>query len=533
MAAVCPFGSPRCFSVVNASGATFGLALQLAVAQGLVNRHFGASVFIVGSPQFPGMKGIEWFPGSGCANCHGIRERWLTTYTKIGVGRQAVPLASNELLNALRRHSLVKGGAMYSEEELHSLGPVMTACGTHDLLPVVSTASLPGLEIKFDGRRRWSNALDATWFVARELLPHTNRSTLALQAPTELPFLADAVVTWKLAMIWMDDMCHDPHQNAALRYILEGSRHFSAARQVEYLGWFNHTRLANTELVGQCTSEKRLITIASDFAENLSFLARLPASPSAPSEPWKQPPDAVTVSGYTRDRTYIAIIVSDGDNLAQDLWNLRPRLERRLELRSRVPISWTVSNRWRDFGRPVLQWFYSAAGSSKGFDSFLMGPSGYGYLFPGAIEANAIRIDFARRTTEAAHALGMEAYVHWDVDRRIDPDTTQRTTAAVSKYNNSAIRGVFMLGSDPIKDTVGDVVVINHPALPWGWDNATAAAHALNSLERGTVSYVYMNMKADPQAADTLSANLAPHVTLLGYRELIRVAQMKAGLPHK
>ena len=62
MAAVCPFGSPRCFSVVNASGATFGLALQLAVAQGLVNRHFGASVFIVGSPRLPGMKGIEWFP---------------------------------------------------------------------------------------------------------------------------------------------------------------------------------------------------------------------------------------------------------------------------------------------------------------------------------------------------------------------------------------------------------------------------------------------------------------------------------------
>ena len=82
----------------------------------------------------------------------------------------------------------------------------------------------------------------------------------------------------------------------------------------------------------------------------------------------------------------------------------------------------------------------------------------------------------------------MEAYVHWDVDRRIDPDTTQRTTAAVSKYNNSAIRGVFMLGSDPIKDTVGDVVVINHPALPWlGQRDRRSACAQLTGARNGFV----------------------------------------------
>ena len=70
----------------------------------------------------------------------------------------------------------------------------------------------------FDDERRLlgPNATAAAWFVARELLPLANRSTLALQAPSELPFLADAVVAWRLPMLWMDDMCRDPQQVTAM-----------------------------------------------------------------------------------------------------------------------------------------------------------------------------------------------------------------------------------------------------------------------------------------------------------------------------
>ena len=75
------------------------------------------------------------------------------------------------------------------------LGPVLTACGVHDLLPASSSATLPaGLPVRFSGIGRWPNATAAAWFVGKELLPLTNASTLALQAPTELPFLADAIV---------------------------------------------------------------------------------------------------------------------------------------------------------------------------------------------------------------------------------------------------------------------------------------------------------------------------------------------------
>ena len=516
--AACPLGAAGCFSVVNASGLGFELTLQLVVAQGLANRAHGASVYVVGIELLPGMVGIEWFPGTGCDECHGLRRRWLDTVVAAQPNRRPVALAADTLLKQVR--PLLSGGAVYDASMLHSLGPVLTACGVHGLLPAASESSLPrDLKVVFDGRGRWRDATDAAWFVGRHLLSSANASTLALQAPTELPFLADAIVMWRLPMLWMDDMCRNSTQNAALRFVIEGSGHFDASPIVQYLGWFNHTRLPNVELVCQCTQQKRLVTIASDWAENLSFLASVPP-PAAPKR-YVQPDDAVGVSSYSRERTYVAVVVSDGDNLAQDWSNLRPALERRLALRSRVPVSWTVSNRWLDFGWPVLEWFYGAIARSGGHDSLLMGPSGFGYVFPGAIVDERDRATFARRTIAAAEALDMQAYVHWDVDHSHD-----RSTAAVRMYNHSAIRGVFMLGSDPIDDVVGDVVVINHPPIPWGFTNASAAAATLNQLPKGSITYVYANMKADPALVDELAAALEPHVMLLGHRTLIRVARM-------
>ncbi len=50
-----------------------------------------------------------------------------------------------------------------------------------------------------------------------------------------------------------------------------------------------------------------------------------------------------------------------------------------------------------------------------GKDSFLMGPSGYGYLLPSIINpSNPLLEDFVLRTTAAADVLSASAYVHWD-----------------------------------------------------------------------------------------------------------------------
>ena len=249
--ATCALGSPSCFNVVNASGSCFERALQAAVAQGLANRAFGGSVYLVGIEHFPGMAGIEFFPGSGCANCAGLRERWLATVEAARPHRVARRIGVDALLDLVR--PLLAGGALYEASSPHSLGPVMTACGVHDLLPAASAESLPrGLEVRFDGRKRWADATAATWYTAKALLPLANATTLAIQAPTNLPFLADAVVAWRLPMLWMADMCRNATQHAALAYVLE--EHFGDAPLVQYLGWFNNTHAPEprTTLKSQC-----------------------------------------------------------------------------------------------------------------------------------------------------------------------------------------------------------------------------------------------------------------------------------------
>ena len=135
----CPLGSAACFSVVNASGLGFELTLQVVVAQGLANRAHGAAVYVVGIERFPGMVGIEWFAGEGCSNCAGLRERWLQTVAPRA--RRRTALAADALLSLVR--PLLAGGALYDAGAPHSLGPVLTACGVHNLLPAASAKTLP------------------------------------------------------------------------------------------------------------------------------------------------------------------------------------------------------------------------------------------------------------------------------------------------------------------------------------------------------------------------------------------------------
>ena len=153
-------------------------------------------------------------------------------------------------------------------------------------------------------------------------------------------------------------------------------------------------------------------------------------------------------------------------------------------------------------------------------------------LCQGAIANESARREFALRTIDAAATLDMEAYVHWDVDESLDPDSPARAEAAISLYNGSGvIKGAFMLGSVPVADQVGDVSVINQPALPWGFEDPQAAAATLNALPDGTVTYAYTNLKADPALVDAMAEHLdAQRVVLLGYRELLHVARMKAAL---
>lgn len=68
------------------------------------------------------------------------------------------------------------------------------------------------------------------------------------------------------------------------------------------------------------------------------------------------------------------------------------------------------------------------------------------------------------------------------------------------------------------------------PALQWCGANATPIVEALAAQPPGSLSYVYITLGSDTAIVDDVAAaaaQAAPQVRLVGYRELIALAQQK------
>ena len=153
-------------------------------------------------------------------------------------------------------------------------------------------------------------------------------------------------------------------------------------------------------------------------------------------------------------------------------------------------------------------------------------------------DAPPYRGRFTNATAAAAASLGMHGVVHWDVDRFLDRGTTARTEAVLRRYAGSAVRGVFQLASDPLPPAnqtptwllrAGAALPVFKPAVAYT-SNATAIAAALARQQPASLSYAYLTLGSDTALVDAVAAAVAtgaPHVRLVGYRELIALAQQK------
>ena len=74
-----------------------------------------------------------------------------------------------------------------------------------------------------------------------------------------------------------------------------------------------------------------------------------------------------------------------------------------------------------------------------------MGPSGFGFIHPSALEVDsAILMKFVVDTVEAAQQLDMKSYVHWDVDGN---DLTQ--ALRLSSLSSGLVLSMLWLVTSP------------------------------------------------------------------------------------
>jgi hypothetical protein len=198
--------------------------------------------------------------------------------------------------------------------------------------------------------------------------------------------------------------------------------------------------------------------LASDLASSLSYFSRLASHP--PTGGWQQIPQKSLT--FDPSKAYVAIVTSDGDNLAYDFGFLKYMLDARVAFclapnrttRDCPPVSWTFSPRLPEFAPVWLEYYYAQA-KATGADSFLFGPSGFGYLYPSLLSFEN-QAKFAQLTCDRATELDVSATV-WSENTMWDnlPGRTEQ----MAFYSGSQIRGVVTeLWNAPA--VVGNVTVV-------------------------------------------------------------------------
>lgn len=82
---------------------------------------------------------------------------------------------------------------------------------------------------------------------------------------------------------------------------------------------------------------------------------------------------------------YVTFLVSDGDNVAFNLWAMQDYFSH--ELHGQFPLGYTISPSLYDLAPAVMRWYFDHAAAG---DYFVAGPSGSGYVFPSKMPADKL-----------------------------------------------------------------------------------------------------------------------------------------------
>jgi hypothetical protein len=132
---------------------------------------------------------------------------------------------------------------------------------------------------------------------------------------------------------------------------------------------------------------------------------------------------AVPKKPSLENKVYVAIFISDGDNIQYAQRAMRRIWDRSATSRGKVPLNWTIAPGLVDIGPGILNYYYTTATPT---DCFVTGPSGMGYMMPcntlaepgapvGPCLVDQKRMDaYARLTETYLQRSGIRVTTIWD-----------------------------------------------------------------------------------------------------------------------
>lgn len=362
------------------------------------------------------------------------------------------------------------------------------------------------------------------------------------------PALVDFVFSQRLFVTFLVNGCVRGHPERELFGAIVNAGHWPTP-----LGVYGYNNSWNVgggylyEAQTLCLDSRNMGAIPSETS-NLSFFSTR-APPITGSHVVAQNElEGVT---YDRDRTYVAFVVGDGDNIAYIASTRREWFRQRLATCQSggqcPPLTWTISPHLTRVAPDLLRWYYDQS-HRTGRDYFTMPPSGHLYAYPSSL-TEAAQDRFVAATEEDACILGVAGAVHWDFAG------TWRSAVDhfLPKYarGGGPIRGVFPMNVpyllSPFPGWAPDKFfeIITGPGggrlalfRPRQWrgvnDDANAfflgprrMADEIAAYPRGTVTWVYLTSDGGLTLENSflaLTRLLPPHVQLVSADTAARLA---------
>ncbi len=330
----------KSLNVISTNGLSDGEKVIVSTLAGLAARVTGDQVYI-----------NEGGPGSV----------WL----KYLQNRYSVPVRNYHTLAPLVQHymelGVVKGYIVYrpwSEGKSSSINVATTLCG---LLRGIAVPANLVEQVKAMGVTE--ELMDVTTrdekWLYENYKEQLNKSLAADLKPEIFHHLRDYVTMTNAFAFYDYNARHDWSWRTSILSDLDKGAYCFGYYDLDEWGMVNNA------------SQLGISMLPSDQAANLATLSSVYST-----EGLKQ--RAAVKEVVTEENVhYVTFLVSDGDNIAFNLWGLQSYFDH--DLHGQFPVGYTISPSLYDLAPSVLCWYYE---HSKEGDYFVAGPSGSSYIFP-------------------------------------------------------------------------------------------------------------------------------------------------------
>lgn len=298
------------------------------------------------------------------------RNTWVETPTN-NLGERILFVREDRFELVAKYADEISGLVLYETDVSdHYRNLACTVAGLHNALPVTSEIQQELLKhgIELDvlvdlTKLRFQTPLEIYRHLHTTYWPRCTKRLIVSANPRsrggDLHHTRDIAAATGAAVVWLDN--RNPDERRLMRM------------------FFSDMDAGNAIVLGWYTTERSGITTASEFG-----IGTLPADHfsngsvyAGTNSPIQIPP--VPPKPLLENKAYIALFVSDGDNIQYAQHAMRRIWDAYESMRGRVPINWTIAPGLADVAPGIMNYYYTTATDKE---CFVSGPSGMGYAIP-------------------------------------------------------------------------------------------------------------------------------------------------------